>query len=151
MCDDCKASQSLVENNKSAGQTYRMSHQMKEYLDHVTNQHGFHTRMAVPCSNCGETADLGFVHIVAKEDIEQHKDFSKFRTYRNIREGEGGTAAYRRTSRRSSVGVELGEVQTRQKTEKETRVQTLTLTEKLKHFLEQRDSFSLYIWPPDSQ
>ena len=149
MCDDCKASQSLVENNKSADQTYRMSHQMKEYLDHVTNQHGFHTRMAVPCSKCGETADLGFVHIVAKEDIEQHKDFSKFRTYRSIR--EGGTAAYRRTSQRSSVGVELGEVQTSQRTEKETRVQTPTLTEKLKHFLEQRDSFSLYIWPPDSQ
>ena len=40
---------------------------------------------------------------VAKEDIEQHGDFQKFRTYRDLREGQGGTTAYRRTSRQAII------------------------------------------------
>ena len=111
MCEDCKASSEVaaVEDKvnmweaKTGGQVYRMSHEMRSYLDGVTSQHGFHTRMAVPCSRCGETADLGFVHIVAKDDIEQHGDFQKFRTYRDLREGQGGTTAYRRTSRQATI------------------------------------------------
>ena len=91
-------------------------------------------------SRCGKDTDLGSVHIVAREDIEHHPDFEKFRTYRNIREGGGGTAAYRRPSR-ASLGVELELGQFSQGRQRRLRrvEESRTVRERLRDFL-QRDN-----------
>ena len=76
-----------------------MSKEMKEYLSQVVPKHGFETRMAVPCGNCGENIDLGTTYIVPKEDIENGRDFEQFRCYRQLT--ERGSHAYKRSSRQS--------------------------------------------------
>ena len=132
-----------------------MSRQMREYLSHVVVKHGFETRMCVSCGNCGANSDLGPSYIVAKEDIEHNKDFEKFRSYRNF--VEGGTTAYRRSSKASSgsqtmetnckkrcffnkVGLKLDKIP-----------DTRSFLEKIRDFLENRYSYSLYIWPQNSK
>ena len=101
---------------------------------------------------CGKDTDLGSVHIVAREDIEHHPDFEKFRTYRNIREGGGGTAAYRRPSR-ASLGGDLEFAQFSQGRQRRLRrlEDRRTVRERLRDFLQSRAAHSLYIWSPQSR
>lgn len=131
---------------------------MKQYLKQAVTKHGFETSMLVTCSNCGENTDLGSSYIVAKEDIEHNKDFEKFRTYRQL--AEGGTSAYKRASKVSlndsiksnlsderrnkrsffdKVGVNIASVDTR------------SFIEKLRDFFNNRYTYSLYIWNPNSR
>ena len=52
MCCNCRKNNSEDRNKvqqKASGKVYKMSEEMKEYLGQVTEKHGFHTRMAVPC------------------------------------------------------------------------------------------------------
>ena len=103
-------------------------------------------------SRCGEDTDLGSVQIVAREDIEHHPDFEKFRTYRNIREGGGGTAAYRRPSR-ASLGPELELPQFSQGRQRRLRrlEDSRSVRERLVEFLQGRAAHSLYIWSPQDR
>ena len=103
-------------------------------------------------SRCGEDADLGSVHIVAREDIEHQPDFEKFRTYRNIREGGGGTAAYRRPSR-ASLGGELEGPQFSHGRQSRLRRAgpNRSVRERLRDFLASRAAHSLYIWSPQDR
>ena len=131
-----------------------MSREMRDYLGHVVVKHGFETRMCVSCGNCGANTDLGPSYIVAKEDIEHNKDFEKFRSYRNL--VEGGTTAYRRSSKASS-GSQNTDTRSKKKNFfkkvglKLDKIDTRSFMEKTRDFLENRYSYSLYIWPPNSK
>ena len=89
---------------------------------------------------------------MAREDIEHHPDFEKFRTYRNIREGGGGTAAYRRPSR-ASLGGELEGPQFSHGRQSRLRRAgpSRTVRERLRDFLASRAAHSLYIWSPQDK
>ena len=89
---------------------------------------------------------------MAREDIEHHPDFEKFRTYRNIREGGGGTAAYRRPSR-ASLGVELELPQFSHGRRRRLRAleDSRAVGERLRDFLHSRAAHSLYIWSPQDR
>ena len=89
---------------------------------------------------------------MARENIEHPPDFEKFRTYRNIREGGGGTAAYRRPSR-ASLGVELELPQFSHG--RQRRLSTVedsrSVGQRLRDFMNSRAAHSLYIWSPQSR
>ena len=57
---------------------------MREHLDQSVKKHGFEIRMSHPCGLCGVVFDQGPAMIVAKEDIEHHPDFERFRAYRKL-------------------------------------------------------------------
>ena len=131
---------------------------MKLYLKQAVTKHGFETTMLVTCSNCGENTDLGSSYIVAKEDIEHNKDFEKFRTYRQL--AEGGTNAYKRSSKVSlndSINSNLSSRKKNKKTffnkvgVKLTNLDTRSFIEKLRDFFNNRHTFSLYFWDQNSR
>ena len=133
-----------------------MSKEMKEYLSQVVPKHGFETRMAVPCGNCGENIDLGTTYIVPKEDIENGRDFEQFRCYRQLT--ERGSHAYKRSSRQS-LSSKLKDKKTKNSKSSLfyrpsldiSNLDTRTFIEKFRAFLKNRQSYSLYIFPPHSR
>ena len=131
---------------------------MKQYLKQAVTKHGFETSMLVTCSNCGENTDLGSSYIVAKEDIEHNKDFEKFRTYRQL--AEGGTNAYKRASKVSLNGSIKSNLSDERRNKRSffdkvgvniASVDTRSFVEKLRDFFNNRYTYSLYIWNPNSR
>ena len=131
---------------------------MKQYLKQAVTKHGFETSMLVTCSNCGENTDLSSSYIVAKEDIEHNKDFEKFRTYRQL--AEGGTNAYKRASKVSLNGSIKSNLSDERRKKRSffdkvgvniASVDTRSFVEKLRDFFNNRYTYSLYIWNPNSR
>ena len=131
---------------------------MKQYLKQAVTKHGFETSMLVTCSNCGENTDLSSSYIVAKEDIEHNKDFEKFRTYRQL--AEGGTNAYKRASKVSLNGSIKSNLSDERRNKRSffdkvgvniASVDTRSFVEKLRDFFNNRYTYSLYIWNPNSR
>ena len=131
---------------------------MKQYLKQAVTKHGFETSMVVTCSDCGENTDFASSYIVAKEDIEHNKDFEKFRTYRQL--AEGGTNAYKRASKVSLNDSIKSNVSNKRKKKRNffnkvgvkiASVDTRSFVEKLRDFLSNRYTYSLYIWSPNSR
>ena len=131
---------------------------MKQYLKQAVTKYGFETSMLVTCSNCCENTDLSSSYIVAKEDIEHNKDFEKFRTYRQL--AEGGTNAYKRTSKVSLNGSIKSNLSDERRNKRSffdkvgvnlASVDTRSFVEKLRDFFNNRYTYSLYIWNPNSR
>ena len=131
---------------------------MKQYLKKAVTKHGFETSMLITCSNCGENTDLGSSYIVAKEDIEHNKDFEKFRTYRQL--ADGGTNAYKRASKVSLNDSMRSYSMDKKKNRRNflnkvgvkiTNLDTRSFVEKLRDFFNNRYTYSLYIWHPNSR